>query len=484
MFGFGKKKKTNVSKNKKLLKQKKKSSKSNVSSQDKYKSALENVVGKNGVDPDELEALTSGLDDDLLLSEASAPVDDDLDLDLEDDGNLSLDEDNGNDFSQDVEDDDLERVSNEDLDEDDPLRVLKQKPVPVTDDESERKRKLQEADIDDMSSEDFDGFSTDDALTLLQDVDEDEEMDEDDISDSDGDYEDSVPDDLIEDDEDDPTEEEDDTDEEDDYLDDDDTPLNEPEPEEQGVMDVAPQTPSADTSPRQITREEAFNALTPVQQTILRQMDKIDSNALKTQAEMVEENLYMQSQIIEWSNAYSAQMKHLVEWQEYADKLRDILVKQDSDFQAEREHQAKRHQIQLRNVRASLEADYAEREDKVLHDQRIAKDMVEEASRLLNQAREHGSEDKATIKILQDQIRALTTRPAVSTSGPVPIAPAGTSADIFKDLGLRKQLSNQTSRDEAFSELMHTADNSTSKTDDSTVDDSDEIDDLFDEDNW
>lgn len=484
MFGFGKKKKTNVSKNKKLLKLKKKSSKSNVPSQDKYKSALENVVGKNGVDPDELDALTSDSDDDLLLSETSTPVDDDLDLDLDDDDDLSLTEDDDNDFSQDIEDDNLERVSNEDLDKNDPLRVLKQKPVAVTDDESERKRKLQEADIDDMSSEDFDGFNTDDALALLQDVDEDEEMDEDDISDSDGDYEDSAPDDLIEDDEDAPTEEEEDIDEEDDYFDDDNTPLNESEPEEQDVMDVDSQMVSADTSPREITREEAFNALTPVQQTILRQMDKIDSNALKTQAEMVEENLYMQSQIIEWSNAYSAQMKHLVEWQEYADKLRDILVKQDSDFQAEHEHQAKRHQIQLRNVRASLEADYAEREDKVLHDQRIAKDMVEEASRLLNQAREHGSEDKATIKILQDQIRALTTRPAVSTSGPVPIAPGGTSADIFKDLGLSRQLSDETSRDEAFSELMRTTDTSTSKTDDSTVDDSDEIDDLFDEDNW
>lgn len=468
MFGFGKKKAA-VDKPKK---QPEKQSKHN-DSRDKYKDALARVVEGNTLDEAELDDMTEGIDD-LDLDN----LDDDLDLELnavkqrESVNNVDdIDDDiDDMDILDDDDDTDLEELA-ESLPDDEPddesledesFDVLSHKPVKVVDEKTKRLRELQETDINDIGSDAFDGFTTKDAELLLGDIaeDEDEDFEEDDdlddVQGADKDLElvsefedpneyDDLNVDLLGDEDSSSTDEDndllsdfdlnDDEDESDDEL------LVEPLPDEQPVVENTPV--------REITPEEAFNALDPVQQTILRQMQHLDTATLRTQAQMVEENLYMQSQIIEWSNAYAAQMKHLNEWQDYASKLRDLLIKQNNEYEEEKEHIARRHKVQMRNLRASIEEDLAEREDKIRQDQHTANNMIEEAARLLSQAKEHGAESKATIKGLQEQIRVLTTRPSVATAGPVPIAPNSTSDDIFKDLGLKRQLSNDTLAEKA-----------------------------------
>lgn len=472
MFGFGKKKKAAVDK---PNKQPKKQSKHN-DNRDKYKDALARVVEGKRLDEAELDDMTAGIDDlDLdndLDTELNAvkqrePVDniDDInDIDDIDDMDI-LDDDT-----------DLEELAESLPDEpdepdDESYDVLSHKPVKVVDEKTKRLRELQETDINDIGSDAFDGFTTKDAELLLGDIDEDFEEDDDldDVQGADKDLE------LVSEFED-PNEYDDpnvdllgdedssSTDEDNDLLSDfelnddededesDDELLVEPLPDEQLVDEqLVDENASVVENPpvREITSEEAFNALDPVQQTILRQMQHLDTATLRTQAQMVEENLYMQSQIIEWSNAYAAQMKHLNEWQDYASKLRDLLIKQNNEYEEEKEHIARRHKVQMRNLRASIEEDLAEREDKIRQDQHTANNMIEEAARLLSQAKEHGAESKATIKGLQEQIRVLTTRPSVATTGPVPIAPNSTSDDIFKDLGLKRQLSNDTLAEKA-----------------------------------
>lgn len=465
MFGFGKKKAA-VDKPKK---QPEKQSKHN-DSRDKYKDALARVVEGNTLDEAELDDMTEGIDD-LDLDN----LDDDLDLELnavkqrESVNNVDDIDDDIDDMDiLDDDDTDLEELA-ESLPDDEPddesledesFDVLSHKPVKVVDEKTKRLRELQETDINDIGSDAFDGFTTKDAELLLGDIAEDEDFEEDDdlddVQGADKDLElvsefedpneyDDPNVDLLGDEDSSPTDEDndllsdfdlnDDEDESDDEL------LVEPLPDEQPVVENTPV--------REITPEEAFNALDPVQQTILRQMQHLDTATLRTQAQMVEENLYMQSQIIEWSNAYAAQMKHLNEWQDYASNLRDLLIKQNNEYEEEKEHIARRHKVQMRNLRASIEEDLAEREDKIRQDQHTANNMIEEAARLLSQAKEHDAESKATIKGLQEQIRVLTTRPSVATAGPVPIAPNSTSDDIFKDLGLKRQLSNDTLAEKA-----------------------------------
>ena len=430
---------------------KKQPAKSEVPSKSQYKNALENVVGKNGIDEDELEELTGGLED--LQSDSIKPEtrpakqpdtmtfdEDDVEDDL--DELLDLDE----------SDDDLEDISDETMDTQDEtqeLDVLKQKPVKVVDEVSKRKRELQSKTIDDVDSDDFDGLTTEDALALVSDVeDEDEDVEEElPITDTDNDDLD-LEDHLTDDDADDDFESENedleifDDDDDDDLLDEEDEIIE---------NDVSKSVPEA---PHTITAEEAFNALDPVQQTILRQLSKMDTDSLKTQAQMVEENLYMQGQIREWSNTYALQMRHLNEWQDYSAKLKDLLIAQNDQFEDEKDHLIKRHQIQMRNLRASLEEDYTEREDKIRHDQRIARDMVEEASKLIEQARQHDAASKSTIEGLRDQIKVLTTRPSLPTDSAVPVAPSDSLRDIVNNLGLETKSKKSDDTDDEVGDLF------------------------------
>ena len=414
-----------------------------------------------------MEELTGGLDiDSAELDRVESPSkkpkqpdtmsfdDDDVDLDAL----LDIDEDdelNESPESEELADDDDDDLADEPENE---LSVLKQKPVKVVDESSKRKRELQDKLIDDVDSDDFDGLTTDDALALVSDV-EDEPEDEEDDFDINESISDDDDDDLL-----------DDADDDNDLeLPDEDELVALEEEEEDDDDELVEDEPIAETTPAEperhvISSEEAFNALDPVQQTILRQLSKMDTDSLKTQAQMVEENLYMQGQIREWSNAYAAQMRHLNEWQDYATKLKDLLVSQNDEFEDEKDHLNRRHQIQMRNLRASLEADYTEREDKIRHDQRIARDMVEEASKLIEQAREHDASSKSTIDGLRDQIKVLTTRPMLPADNAVPIAPSESMRDIVTSLGLKEKANNAT---------VVTA-----------SDDSDDVGDLFDDENW
>ncbi len=433
--------------------------KSGVPSKSQYKNALENVVGKNVIDETELEELTSGLDDvqsDSIKSETQPTKQPDTMTFDEDDVGDDLDEL----LDLDESDDDLEDISDETIDDQDETQEvdpLKQKPIKVVDEASKRKRELQSKTIDNVDSGDFDGFTTDDALALVSDIEDDveddlpiEDADNNDLDLDNNLSDDNDDDDLLDDDDDFGFESENDDlevfddDNDDDLLDEEDEVI------ENNVPETVPETP------HKITAEEAFNALDPVQQTILRQLSKMDTDSLKTQAQMVEENLYMQGQIREWSNTYALQMRHLNAWQDYSAKLKDLLIAQNDQFEDEKDHLIKRHQIQMRNLRASLEEDYAEREDKIRNDQRIAREMVEEASRLIEQARQHDAASKLTIEGLRDQIKVLTTRPSLPTDNAVPVAPSDSLRDIVNNLGLKtKSKSKQTNdTDDEVSDLF------------------------------
>lgn len=417
---------------------KKQPDKSGVPSKSQYKNALENVVGKNVIDETELEELTSGLDDvqsDSIKSETQPTKQPDT---------MTFDED-------DVGDDLDELLDLDESDETQELDVLKQKPIEVVDEDSKRKRELQSKTIDNVDSGDFDGFNTDDALALVSDVEDDfeEDLPIEDADDDDLDLDEDLSDEDLSDDNDFDFESENDDLEISDDDDDDDDLLD----AEDEVIENEVSAPVLET-PHKITAEEAFNALDPVQQTILRQLSKMDTDSLKTQAQMVEENLYMQGQIREWSNTYALQMRHLNEWQDYSAKLKDLLIAQNDQFEDERDHLIKRHQIQMRNLRASLEEDYVEREDKIRNDQRIAREMVEEASRLIEQARQHDAASKLTIEGLRDQIRVLTTRPSLPADNAVPVAPSDSLRDIVNNLGLKTKSKKTNDTDDEVGDLF------------------------------
>lgn len=436
---------------------KKQPDKSGVPSKSQYKNALENVVGKNVIDETELEELTSGLDDvqsDSIKSETQPTKQPDTMTFDEDDVGDDLDEL----LDLDESDDDLEDISDETIDDQDEtpeVDPLKQKPIKVVDEASKRKRELQSKTIDNVDSGDFDGFTTDDALALVSDIEDDveddlpiEDADNNDLDLDNNLSDDDDDDDLLDDDDDFGFESENDDlevfddDNDDDLLDEEDEVI------ENNVPEAVPE------APHKITAEEAFNALDPVQQTILRQLSKMDTDSLKTQAQMVEENLYMQGQIREWSNTYALQMRHLNAWQDYSAKLKDLLIAQNDQFEDEKDHLIKRHQIQMRNLRASLEEDYAEREDKIRNDQRIAREMVEEASRLIEQARQHDAASKLTIEGLRDQIKVLTTRPSLPTDNAVPVAPSDSLRDIVNNLGLKTKSKKTNDTDDEVGDLF------------------------------
>ena len=445
---------------------KKQPDKSGVPSKSQYKNALENVVGKNVIDETELEELTSGLDDvqsDSIKSETQPTKQPDTMTFDEDDVGDDLDEL----LDLDESDDDLEDISDETIDDQDETQEvdpLKQKPIKVVDEASKRKRELQSKTIDNVDSGDFDGFTTDDALALVSDIEDDVEDDLpiEDADNNDLDLDNNLSDDNDDDDNDDDDDLLDDDDDDDDFDfesenddlevfddDNDDDLLDE---EDEVIGNNVPET--VPEAPHKITAEEAFNALDPVQQTILRQLSKMDTDSLKTQAQMVEENLYMQGQIREWSNTYALQMRHLNAWQDYSAKLKDLLIAQNDQFEDEKDHLIKRHQIQMRNLRASLEEDYAEREDKIRNDQRIAREMVEEASRLIEQARQHDAASKLTIEGLRDQIKVLTTRPSLPTDNAVPVAPSDSLRDIVNNLGLKTKSKKTNDTDDEVGDLF------------------------------
>ena len=503
MFGFKKKKKRV---------QKAESEESTGKS--RYQEELASVVGKkaaksnSGVDDNELAELTSGLDDEVGKnpdtmtfdeSEIDDPSNQVVEDDLLDDDLDDLLGDDDDDLG--LTDDDLEEVPVEEQPHDntkspkasrkpslhhdkskpsipntDPSTILKQKPVKVVDDESARLRKLQEENLDEAEDIDMDGITTQDAISLVSQLSEEEEPETiEDTPEIDEDL--NLDDDL---DEELPAEEDLDTefDDDDDLFEDEDDDLIEEQPDEEDelIEDEEPEPEPQIAVQKEITQEEAFKALPPVQQAILRQMKNIDTTTLQTQAQMTQENLYMQSQIVEWSNAYSLQMKHLNQWEEYANKLRDLLISQNDEYEEEKQHLIHRHQIQMRNLRASLEADYVEREEKIIHDQRIARDMVEQASKLLAQAKQHDSASKDTIDGLRRQIEVMSTRPSVLTETPIPVAPDDSSEDIFAGLGLKHPSLNQDVEDDD-TKVSNNASTSQSE-------DSDDIGDLFDENNW
>lgn len=452
MFGFGKKKKT----------AKLSVAKPTSPSKTQYRDALESVVGKNGIDTEELDDLVVDLDEDPNNSKKAAP--DQMTFDPEDlDGldDLAVGEEVGEEVGLldefDMPDiDDTADEGFEDLDEliaadeeperkpVDPAKVLKQRPVEVTNEETKHKRTLQATSIDEVEDEaTFDGLTTDDALALLSEVEfDDAQEDENDILTR----TDPEPETVYEDEAD-----------EDEFLEE---VEEEPESDTEEPDEASEETPAPVPAPvpetHTITQEEAFAALNPVQQAILRQINQMDTATLKTQAQMVEENLYMQSQIREWSNAYALLMTHLNEWQEYATSLRDTIVKQNDEFENEKEHLIHRYEIKMRNLSASLEADMQEREDKILRDQELAKSMIEEASRLAKQSRDHDAEHQKTVDGLRDQIKVLTTRPNLSMESPIPVAPAD-----FVSPTRRAPVTNQF-----------------------TGTDEDELEDLFDNDSW
>lgn len=491
----------------------------------RYQEELANVVGKStptsepAISDTELDDLTSGLDDtskpasdtmvidpedidtdgleaiedDSLGDDLDVPSTDDDDLDL--DALLSDDEDDLELAKDDAAEEPVvkkpkvklikrkAKKNDTNVESDDPLDALKQKPVKVVDEETGKLRELQSKDIDDV--DDFDGLTTEGAISLVSDV-EDEEEPVDDSLDLDEDWsedDDSLNNSTGEDLEDLVNDDDNDLDLEEELVDDDDDGLDvageEPEPE--AVSEV--KEPAAS---KEITPEEAFKALPPVQQLILRQMDKLSVDEVKTQAQMVQENLYMQSQITEWANAYAGVMQHLNDWQEYSTKLRDLLISQNAEFEEEKEHLNHRHQIQMRNLRASLEDDYAEREDKILHDQRIAKDMIEQASTLLKQAKSHDDSSRSTIEGLQKQINILTTRPKLATDGPISVAPSGTTDDIFATLGLTRHATLPLSSNDAEIKdgELSTTDTAPVTQEETVSEDADDVDDLFNDANW
>ena len=487
----------------------------------RYQKELANVVGKStptsepAINETELDDLTSGLDD---ASDTMVIDPEDIDLDgleaIEEDG-LNDDEDMPSTDDDDLDldallgddEDDLELAKDETTEEpvvkkpkvklikrkakkndvniesDDPLDALKQKPVRVVDEKTGKLRELQSKDIDDV--DDFDGLTTEGAISLVSDLeDEDELVDDGPHLDEDWNEDDDSLNDSI-----------DGAEDLDGLVDDDDNDLDlEEEPDDEVDLDVASEEPESEVIPevkepaasKEITPEEAFKALPPVQQLILRQMDKLSVDEVKTQAQMVQENLYMQSQITEWANAYAGVMQHLNDWQEYSTKLRDLLISQNTEFEEEKEHLNHRHQIQMRNLRASLEDDYAEREDKILHDQRIAKDMIEQASALLKQAKSHDDSSRSTIEGLQKQINILTTRPKLATDGPISVAPSGTTDDIFATLGLTRHATLPLATDDAETKdgELSTTDTAPVTQEETVSEDADDVDDLFNDANW
>lgn len=182
----------------------------------------------------------------------------------------------------------------------------------------------------------------------------------------------------------------------------------------------------------EISPEEAFDHLTPVQQTILRQMENVDFQTRKTEAQLTEENLYMQGQIMEWSNAYAALMKRLEEWQEYGAKLHEIVAKQDAEFEEEKQQLREYHQEQLLSVRRSLEEDFQGRVEEVEKDRELAREALLEAKEMRLESKRREDEQLRQIENLQKQLVVISKHP--SSQEAVPVAPSKSSAEIHQDI--------------------------------------------------
>jgi len=80
--------------------------------------------------------------------------------------------------------------------------------------------------------------------------------------------------------------------------------------------------------------------------------------------------------------------------------------------------------------------------------------MVEEASRLIEQARQHDAASKLTIEGLRDQIKVLTTRPSLPTDNAVPVAPSDSLRDIVNNLGLKTKSKKTNDTDDEVGDLF------------------------------
>lgn len=410
MLGFGKRKKKTVTDQSNTLSglfKKSRGDKNKPVTQeniDDYQEALSNIVGQtddlsNASANDELDV------DDLVddeLSEGEDPIDDDL-LD-DDDDDLDLEE----------ALDDVPTVKASQLDD----RHRKIAKLDINDVdlgvEDDSKKKSFEK-LADTESEDHDLLSTmnlsDASLLVANFVDDESDNEQNDLEDSlsTGVDNDDI---LVSDDEFEAIDEE---------------PVEEIEPESELDESLEADNAKSNTPKSQpmITRDQAIAALSPIQQTILRNMDKLDLTQMKTVAQMSEANLYMQSLVIDWSNAYERQMKHLYEWQDYADKLRNMMIKVNEQHDEEIAKMQHRHQVQLKNVRTAIEEDYKEREAKLAKDQELVRQMVEQAQALLTEAQTEKEASRTTISDLEHQISVMATRPEnVDLSNVTPIAPS------------------------------------------------------------
>lgn len=443
MLGFGKrKKKTTTDQSNTLsgLFKKSRGDKNKPVTQeniDDYQEALANIVGQTDnpgdeavadkLDVDDLDVDDLDVDDlvDDELPEGEEPIDDDL---LADDDDLDLGSTDDVDLEESLDDTDVPTVKASQLN-DRKRKIAKLDINNVNLDVGDDSKKKSFEKLADTESEDNDLLGTmnlSDASLLVANFVDDEPVDEpDDLEDSlpIGADDDSI---LASDDVADDEFEAVDEEELDEYI--------EPESEIDDSLeadDAEPEKESSTPEPQpMITRDQAIDALSPVQQAILRNMDKLDLNQMKTVAQMSEANLYMQSLVMDWSNAYDRQMKHLQEWQDYADKLRNMMIKVNDQHDDEIAKMQHRHQVQLKNVRTALEEDYKEREAKLAKDQELARQMVEQAQALLTEAQNEKEVSRTTISDLEKQINVMSTRPEnVDLSNVTPIAPSLDSLD-------------------------------------------------------
>lgn len=434
MLGFGKRKKktaTDQSNTLSGLFKKSRGDKNKPVTQeniDDYQEALANIVGQT--DNAGNEAATDKLDvDDLVddeLPDGEEPIDDDL---LADDDDLDLGSDDDVDLEESLDDTDVPTVKASQLN-DRKRKIAKLDINNVNLDVGDDSKKKSFEKLADTESEDNDLLGTmnlsDASLLVANFVDDEPDDEPDDLEDSlpIGADDDSilVSDDVVDDDEFEAVDEEE--------LDEDIEPESEID-DSLEADDAEPEKESSTPEPQpMIARDQAIAALSPIQQTILRNMDKLDLNQMKTVAQMSEANLYMQSLVIDWSNAYDRQMKHLYEWQDYADKLRNMMIKVNDQHDEEVAKMQHRHQVQLKNVRTAIEEDYKEREAKLAKDQELARQMVEQAQALLTEAQNEKEVSRTTISDLEKQINVMSTRPEnVDLSNVTPIAPSLDSLD-------------------------------------------------------
>lgn len=325
---------------------------------------------------------------------------DDIDLDIDDlDDDIVLGEEDQNTVDHVTPDPDPE------LDEG---TFLKQKPVKVVDEKSKRFYDLQNSSLDDESLDDsiLNDLTTREAVALVSDLD------------------DSVEDPNLVSEDDDETVEpdsvrlEDELDEEE-FIDEDEPLVDEL------TEDVVSETPVE--TEQQTSNEVAVQpeqvALTSVQNAIFNRIKDLDLSQLTSMSELIEQNLYMQGQINEWSDAYVKQMTHITDWEAYANKMKSLLIESDQKHRDEIDELEKRHQIKLMNLRTAMEKDYEKREATLAKNQALVSNMLDTAHDLIAQAKTNELTHQATIDGLRSQIKAMTNRPNINTQSSTPVPP-------------------------------------------------------------